>query len=448
MILGTAQIEITPKPGLELSGFAARLQPSTGVLDALFAKALYLVCAKSELLWIHCDLIGFDRAIVQNFRRWAKTELGLVEHQVILSATHTHAGPGTIHLREAGEYDAAYVEFLMARLREVAHAAINRTEKCELISVEGHLNLAVDRRKTASSHTDPRVAALGFRRGDGTFAAAVVNYAVHPVALGPSNRRVSADMSGQAAAALAAQLPGNPVVLVTNGACANLNPPAENVAFAQVQRWGAEIADAVGPMLKQAKAPEEPKLKIVTRIVSLPLEVLDAEGINRFADKAALDAEPLAQWGDKYRRVVEYWRSTLLKNGRETSNGHHEAELFGVRLNGVILVGVNAEVFSEFTDILREHSDRKIYLIGYANGDVGYLPTRAAYAEGGYEVEVAHMFYGGFRPKPGGLELLAAAATELVVELQTDLTAQPQRNGPLSATSFPQDQPQPSSVGP
>lgn len=418
MILGTSQIEITPQPGVELSGFAARNQPSTGVLDPLFAKALYLVCDRSELLWIHCDLIGFDRAIVQNFRAWAKKELGLAENQVILSATHTHAGPCTIHLREAGEYDVAYVEFLTARLREAANSAIRHTETCELISVEGHLNLAVDRRKTASSHTDPRVAALGFRRLDGTFSAAVVNYAMHPVALGPKNRMVSADMSGQAALKLADQLPGKPVVLVTNGACANLNPPAENVAFTQVRTWGAQIADAVGGLLKKATSPEEPKLKIVTRVVPLPLEVLDEAGINRFADKALLDAEPLAQWGAKYRRVVEYWRTTLLKNGRKNGNGHHEAELFGVRLNGVILVGANAEVFSEFTDMLRRHSDRRIYLIGYANGDVGYLPTRAAYAEGGYEVEVAHMFYGGFRPKPGGLELLAAAAKDLVDELE------------------------------
>lgn len=424
MIVGTSQIEITPKPGVELSGFAARTQPSTGVLDPLFAKALYLVCDNSDLLWIHCDLIGFERGVVQAFRCWAKNELGLEEAHVMLSATHTHAGPCTIHLREAGEYDGAYAEFLMAQLCEAARAAVMRAEKCDLITVEGRLNLAVDRRKTASAHTDPRVAALGFRRGDGTFAAAIVNYAVHPVALGPTNRLISADMSGQAAVALAQELGENPVVLITNGACANLNPPAENVPFAQVQQWGAQIAHAVGRLLKQAKSPEKPRLKIVSRMVQLPLDVLDADGINRFADKALLDAKPLAQWGDKYRRVVEYWRTTLLKNGRENGNGHHEAELFGVRLNGVILVGANAEVFSEFTDMLRKHSDRKIYLIGYANGDVGYLPTRAAYAEGGYEVEVAHMFYGGFRPRPGGLELLAAAAMDLVRELEESAAAE------------------------
>lgn len=118
--------------------------------------------------------------------------------------------------------------------------------------------------------------------------------------------------------------------------------------------------------------------------------------------------------GDKYRRVVEHWRQTRLQNLAGKDRDHHEAELFGVSLNGVILLGANAEVFSEFTDLLRRESGRRVYVVGYANGDVGYLPTRAAYAEGGYEVEVAHLFYGGFRPAVGSLELLAREASELL----------------------------------
>ncbi len=414
MILGTSQIEITPQPGGELSGFAARIQPSTGVLDPLFAQALYLVRNGTRLLWIHCDLIGFDRPIVQTFRRWAKQELGLAEAEVMLSATHTHAGPCTIYLREAGEYDPAYVEFLLGRLQQAARAALAKTEPCELVIVEGKVDLAVDRRKRASAHTDPRVASLGFRRADGTFAAVLLNYAIHPVALGPTNRQISRDLSGQAADRLAQTLPGRPIVLMTNGACGNLNPPAENVPPAQVQTWGAQIADAVAGLLSQAKPCADPTLKVIQRVVALPLEVLDAEGINQFADRALRNADPLAQWGDKYRRVVEHWRQTRLQNLAGKDRDHHEAELFGVSLNGVILLGANAEVFSEFTDLLRRESGRRVYVVGYANGDVGYLPTRAAYAEGGYEVEVAHLFYGGFRPAVGSLELLAREASELL----------------------------------
>jgi neutral ceramidase len=418
MKVGTAQVDITPKPGVELSGFAARTQPSTGVLDPLFAKVLYLADGNERVLWIHCDLVGIDREIVLEFRDWARQRLGLSAGQVILSATHTHSGPCTIHLHECGLYDPTYVKILQGRLREAAEAALGQTEECDVVATEGRLDLAVDRRQQASKHTDPRVAALGFRRSDGTFKAVVVNYAMHPVALGSSNRQISADMPGQAALRLSRQLRGNPAVLVTNGACGNLNPPAENVPFTQIEAWGGQIADAVAARLAQAPPTPRPQFRVAARVFPLPLDALDVAGIEAFARKALLDRKSLAEWGDKYRRAVEQWRSALVAAARAGRVlDHRDAELFALRLGDVILVGANAEVFSEFTDWLRAGTGQKVYVIGYANGDMGYLPTQAAYAEGGYEVEVAHLFYGGFRPKAGGLELLAREAKALLQQI-------------------------------
>jgi neutral ceramidase len=417
MNVGTAQIDITPDPGVELSGFAARIQPSIGVLDPLYAKALYLVDGKTKLLWIHCDLIGFDRSIVQAFRAWASKHLDIEAGHVMISATHTHSGPCTIHLQEAGQYDSVYVEFLQARLREVSAAAMAQLEAIATVSTEGRLDLALDRRNTASSHTDPRVAALGFRRSDGTFAAVVVNYPMHPVALGSTNRSISADIPGRAARAISAQLPGSPMVLVTNGACANLNPPAENVPLAQIETWGKQLADAVTPLLTRAHPANNGALQVKVRTLRLPMDTLDTAGIEACAAKALEDKKSLSEWGEKYRRVVEHWRSSLTADAKAGCvHSHSDAELFLVEIGDVVLLGANAEVFSEFTDWLRRKSPKKLYLIGYANGDLGYLPTKAAYREGGYEVEVAHMFYGGFRPKPGSLELLASAAAEMVAQ--------------------------------
>ncbi|HNV00330.1 MAG: hypothetical protein KA191_00385 [Verrucomicrobia bacterium] len=37
MLVGTAQLDITPEPGIELAEFAVRLQPATAVLDSLHA---------------------------------------------------------------------------------------------------------------------------------------------------------------------------------------------------------------------------------------------------------------------------------------------------------------------------------------------------------------------------------------------------------------------------
>src|SRR5687768_11441002 len=118
MKIGASQVEITPQVGVELSGFALRTQPSTGVLDQLWARGLFLVDGSARLLWLHCDLIGFDARIVTAFRTWAKAQLGLAEAEILLTATHTHSGPCTIHLEEAGAYDERYAGWLQLRLQE------------------------------------------------------------------------------------------------------------------------------------------------------------------------------------------------------------------------------------------------------------------------------------------------------------------------------------------
>ena len=415
MRIGVGQVDITPLPGGELCGFAARTQPSQGVLDPLFAKAIYLTDAGRRLLWVHCDLIGFDASIVTAFRRWVLSQLGLTNAEVMLSATHTHSGPGTIHLEEAGAYDATYVEFLQERLHSAAKLAVMRTEECSLVTADGHLDLAVDRRKKPSSHTDPRVGGVGFRRADGTFIAAILNYAIHPVALGPSNRAVSADLMGRAADSLSERLPGNPLVLATNGACGNLDPPALDVSARQLAVWGPQIADAVAPSLVAAPAVAGATFSTATRLTPLPLEVLDPVALSALTESALNRGPSTGAWRLKYRGVVEHWRDALLAawHGGKTLH-HREAELFAINLGGVAFLGINAEVFSRFAEWVRHTAGRPIYVVSYANGDMGYLPTREAYLEGGYEVEDAHFFYGGYRFQAGALEQLASSAADLL----------------------------------
>lgn len=418
MNIGFAQVDITPQVGCELSGFAARTQPSVGILDGLYARCLYAAEGPERLLWIHLDLIGLMREFVQEFRGWAAERLGLAPSQVMLSAIHTHSGPATIDLFEAGAYDAAYVRMLRDRLEEVAQRAASSVVVCEPVHVEGRCDLAVDRRKKASARTDPRVAAFGWRRGDGTFAGVVTNYPMHAVALGPTNRMISADIPGRTAAVLSERLPGRPIVMATNGACGNLNPPYENVTAEQLTQWGRQVADAVADLLPRAEAMRDRTLKVRSSTLPLPLDVLTLEQINRIADRYLGHAASVGEWGDRYIRALEQWRrlrTAEVQSGRCGDSA--EMELLGVRLGPAVLLGVNAEAFSAFTDLVREATGRDVYTVGYANGVRGYLPTAAAYEEGGYEVETAHFFYNSFRFKPGGLEKLAHQASHLVRSL-------------------------------
>jgi neutral ceramidase len=415
MHLGTAEIDITPAPGVELSGFAARTQPSTGVLDPLFARGLYLADGDEKLLWLHADLIGLTRELVQSFRRWARQHLRLTDRQVLLSATHTHAGPATVHLQQAGTYDAEYVAFLQRRLQDTARAAMADTQACDVVTAEGRCDLAVDRRGKPSAHTDPRVAAIGWRRVDGTFAAVLGNYAMHAVALGPANRQISADWPGQTAKTLTEQLPGRPIALVTNGPCGNLNPPGRNASFDQVVEWGGQVAHAVLDDLKQAPPCPDASLRVRSTTISLPLEAMTPDQINAYAHKITQDSRGLAEFGDTLRRAAENWRRARIADLQQNrAADSREVELFAAGLGPIVFVGVNAEVFSAMSDLIRQQTGRPVHIVGYANGLIGYLPTAAAYDEGGYEVETAHVFYNTLRPQRGALESLARHAAALV----------------------------------
>ena len=112
------------------------------------------------------DLVAVPREEVLSLRAWAKETLGLEPRQVMVSATHTHSGPATVQLNAAGRKDPAYMAHIQGWFREAARQAVGRLEECELVTAEVPLDVAVDRRKTPTAHTDPHALGLGFRRAD------------------------------------------------------------------------------------------------------------------------------------------------------------------------------------------------------------------------------------------------------------------------------------------
>jgi hypothetical protein len=421
MNVGAAEIDITPDFEVELCGFALREQPCTGVLDPIFARGVFLDNGPDHrLLWIAADVLALGGAFVHDFRAWAARELGLQPEQVMLAATHTHFAPGTIILNAAGAKSERFIRLLRERMERVAREAIASTRPCDVVTSRGQVDLAIDRRKKPTKHVDPTVWSIGFRdRNDGRFVAAVLNYAMHPVSLGHVERRVSPDWCGGASASLAQALASDsgkpPVVLVANGACGNVNPPFHGASREQVFDWGKQVADAVADTLGTAGPQRDATLDVRSITVPMPLDTLDADGIDRLADRMINEVAPTTAWPRQFTQAVTAWRATLKPLVAAGGGRTHDIELHAARIGDVTVLGVNGEMFARFTDDLRRAvGDERIFVVGYANAGFGYIPTREAYAEGGYEVETAHFFYNSFRPQPGSLEMLTDRAAELV----------------------------------
>jgi hypothetical protein len=421
MNVGAAEVDITPDFEVELCGFALREQPCTGVLDPIFARCIYLDDGPdNRLLWIAADVIAIEGAFVEDFRTWAKRELALDPFQVLLAATHTHAAPAPITLSSAGRKSERFVALLRERMERVARDAVAAARPCEVVTASGRLDLAIDRRNQPTKHVDPTVWSVAFREPNGgPFIAAVLNYAMHPVALGHQERRISPDWCGGAGISLAHSLTAAagkpPIVLVTNGACGNINPPYHGASREQVFEWGKSVADAVSGDLRSALPANDAKVQAVATRVAVPMDWHDADGIDRIAEHMIHVLAPQTTWPAQFRQAAEAWRDTLKPIVATGGGRSHEIEIQLARIGDVTIVAVNGEMFSRFTDELRRvMGDDRLFVVGYANAAFGYIPTREAYAEGGYEVDTAHFFYNSFRPAPGALELLCDKAAHLL----------------------------------
>jgi len=417
MKCGASQVNITPPAGVELSGYALRQQPSIGIHDDLYVRGLYLEQGDARLLWLHADLIGFQREQVQRLRRALAAELGLQERQLLFSATHAHSGPATVRLRAAGTMDAGYLAALDRYLTQAAREAVAQPVEVTLWFGEGVCHLGRDRRPPSPlSHADPALPVLAFRQADGTYTAVLTNYAMHNVGLSHENRYISADVAGAAARAIQDHLPGRPVVLFTNGGGGNINPPASSADFGVMEQFGQWLASIVVYTVETgAAAYPAAALASALATIELPLVVLTPAEVEREYQKGIAQGLPGSAFCDSVLRAYREWRDetlALLAAGRAPHSVPLDVQ--AVRLGPVSLVAVGAEVFSRLAAELRAAHGPHTYVIGYANGDIGYLPPAAVYAEGGYEVDMAYVFYGNFMVAAGGYEQVRDRALELL----------------------------------
>jgi neutral ceramidase len=439
MIVGTSHVDITPQPGIELAGFAIRPQPSTEVLDPLAVRGLYLEDGQDRLLWLHADLIAFDRSFVEAVRQAVESQLGIPASRVLLVATHTHSGPATVSGNCLGSLDPNYMAWLRERFLLAARDCLANREPCRALSVEGRLELGVDRRRFASAHTDPRAGALALRRADGTYKAVILSYSMHPVCLRGS--WLSADWPGETARLLSQALPGSPTVLVSSGACGNIDPPQVGVEPEQMQAWARLVAESVLQQLNAATAegttPECTSFRVASTTIPLPLEDWTPAQIHEHADRCLADSAGQREFREAFTAAAQAWRQSMIERVARREPPATPAELFAIVIGNTVFVSVNAEIFSRFTELVRlsqpggadipvcrekcdqvsDGSHRPIYTVGCSGGMIGYVPAAAAYDEGAYEVEWAMLFYNRPRPRCGGLELLAEEARELVNEL-------------------------------
>ena len=452
---GTGRSDITPAPGTPQGIWGAQLhQRGAGADMPLYATALALSDGATTALLIDVDVIGFNEEWAQRVTTAVAELTGLPAAAIRVAASHTHSGPKTLRLEVVSEgldMGLDYLETLPRRIAGAGWQALRNLRPVRVAAGEGACAINVNRRLTLDNGrvvvgrnwqapVDRTVRVIRFDDLDEQPVAVIVHYACHPTIMAWENEWFTPDFPGVVRDVVERDLGGH--CLFLQGAAGSVGPilgftgdravyrrlgrilglEAAKVAlsldtrrrterFVGVMESGAPIA-----LYDEVPAPDAPvPFAMRSRTLRLPANEFPphAELVEAVAQlRAALDAARAAGQGVR-EATAALTRATMKEERARMVRGQAfvERQLQVLRLGDIVLVSMQDEPFGEIGDrIVAASPFRHTLVSGYSNGTFGYMPTRAAFAEGGYEVDTA--LYG-----PATEDLVVAAALALLGEL-------------------------------
>ncbi len=427
MRAGVAKVDITPPVGVELSGYVARQQPSVGIRDQLYAGALVLDDGRRRAAIVACDLIGLTRTSVEAIRKLVSQNTKVPGENVMICCTHTHSGPATLRLRNCGRIDKTWMSLLYHQVTGAVMRAEKNLKEVRTGFGQGTVTVGINRRAVSiqikEAVVDSTLGILKIEDLNENPVAALLNYPCHGVVLSPENRLVSADFPGAAVRFVERNLPANPVIIYTNGACGDINPCLTDNSFKQVEKIGTIIGTEAVKIIASTETTHNLDLAVASRAVELPLQRMTREQIEaQLQHYSQQYYSEGSDWPYVNRRIYEAMKQwaqetmTLLEAGALPNAVSTEVQV--IRIGELYIVAIPGEAFCQIGLAIKEHSPGRTLVIGYANDVVGYIPTEEAFEEGGYEVQEAYKYYSNLMLAPESAQILIETATNLMNSLK------------------------------
>lgn len=414
---GFGSLPITPPVPGPMGGYVAREGPSEGVHDDLWARAVVLESDGVKAGLVFADILAAPRTLVQEVRRQAAPRLGVREGHLIIAATHTHSGPAIPPFLP--EADPSYLSWLAATMAQALSRADEAMADARIAWAAEPAEGVAGNRRDPELPTDSTVRGLVVWGEDGTLQGILLNHACHPTVLGPQNRLISADFPGAALEALKDALGARVWAAYAQGAAGDVSCRFTRRAqsFDEVRRLGALVAEAGRLVFARAEPAGGDSLMVGSRSVALPIRSFPPrQETETLLQEARVRVEDLARSETEAGNVrlaesLAEGYAVELQWAERRDHLENEAEVTAVRLGEVALVAAPGELFTSVGQAIRQASPfPRTMVVGYANGHVGYVPDKEAYAAGGYEALVTWL-------EPGAADLLVETAAGALADL-------------------------------
>ena len=464
--VGVAEVDLTPPVGFPMAGYYHE-RLAEGTIDSLKAKAIVFRDAgtkaaaggETAAALVVCDLIGIATDLSKAVKQRASEKTGIPPANIVISATHSHTAPDymkELYLKLGSDNQqplrAAYIEKLISGPVDAivkAYAAA-KPVTLECGSATQTTPVSFNRRsvmrdgsvKTWQSHDNPEVvraagpidseiALLNVRDEAGQSLGVLSNFALHLDTVG--GMKWSADYPYFIEQTLRKAAGADVISIFGTGCCGDINhvnPRSKERNKADF--IGNSIGESIQKQLGKLKRLGRTDLVVKSRAVRLPLQDATKEEVAHSIK--ILDAASRKQPVEFLEHVIAYKKLMLdqLRHREPHANAvDHITWGLSRSLAGVgetlpvdvtvmtlgsevAIVCLPGEVFVELGLAIKQGSPFRTTLVIELSNHVEsiYVPNRAAYAGGSYEVTNSNL-------QPGAGEMLVEAALSLLREAAT-----------------------------
>lgn len=425
---GSARVDITPSEPIFLAGYGGRKDPSDGVTQKIWVKALAMRDSTGAIsVLTTSDLVGLDVKLLEHVRGRAKAMHGIPAERILFNYSHNHSCPVTgevlklYYVLSAGQKAAVerYTRKLYQDYVDVIDRAVKDLAPSTIAFEQGLAGFAVNRRRSRPGTrdlpgpVDHDVPVLTVRRLDNQLKTVAFGYSCHATAL--SGTKVNGDYPGFAQEEFEKKNPGVTAMFVMGcGGDANPLPRIINsnepAAYELATMYGKILATSAQLVVDKKMVPVDGPIRAAIGYAEIPFQ--------KAPTREELVANQSKFTGPRLR-YNNYLLAELDRDGKLPDRYSYPVQVwrFG---SGLTMIGLTGEAVVDYClRFKKTYGSDNTWVLGYNNELLSYIPSLRVLKEGGYEGADAIPEYG--LPAPYGWaveEVIAGKVDELMRSLE------------------------------
>jgi hypothetical protein len=273
---GASAAPINPPIGSYIAGHTQN-RKFKAIHDNLMAKAVVLSDGRETVAILTLDCIGLLKPEIDKISSMAARESGVPVNRIIVSSTHTHAGPDVVGIwgpdYQHSGVDSVYMDFLV---RTAADQIIKAYENRVPVTLRAAAGQYEGRwfDNICKEELDRNVSVIALKDQAGSMVATLTNFACHPTFLDANFDVVSADFPAGFYDKMNKNFSG--VHLYLQGPIGGwVQPIDENPSIELASQRGREFAEYVIQLIGRSEQQDNSEIEYAETAVVLPVENLN-----------------------------------------------------------------------------------------------------------------------------------------------------------------------------